>query len=106
MTLFNPKVREVRKAKHLLPCLAFSLGALSPATVGDVSTTALALACRTSTFNDVISGRDTGLAGLVNQDFAVVDEQLVVHRPSQILHLFLDERDLQDLPVKLLQNST
>ena len=107
-SLVNSKAREVQKAQHLLPCRAVSLGAPSPAAVGDVSSTALALACRAAITSHgvVFSERDGRLAGFVDQDFAVVDEQLVVHGPSQILHLFLDKRDLQDLPVQLLQKST
>jgi hypothetical protein len=106
--LISSKVREVQKAKYLLPCWAVSLGAPSPATVGDVSSTALALVCHVAINSEgvIFSERDAGLAGFVYQDFAVVDEQLIVHRPSQIIHLFLDEWDLQDLSMQLLQKST
>lgn len=103
--LIKCKVREVRTTKHLVPCRAVSLRALSPAAVGDVPCIALASVSLFSMRGGTISSRDAGLAGFVDQDFAVVDKQLVVHGASRIPHFLLNERNLQKLSVQLVQKS-
>lgn len=91
--------------KHLLPCRAASFGALSPAAVRDVASTASASHFLVIPHGGSLSSRDAGPAGFIDQDLAVVDEQLIVDGASQILHLLLNEGSLQDLSVQLVQES-